>query len=231
MGTTYKCLIVDDEKPAHQVLTSHIGKCDDLICIGNVYNGKEALLFLQNTPVDILFLDINMPMITGMELLSLLPQKPVTIITTAYTDFALQSYENDVIDYLLKPIPFGKFLKAVEKAKVFSNNQKDSYLLPNTIEIKEDGIDYNVSIDSIIYIESAGNYIKVFTSERRKSYFVYGSLIGIKNELSEEFIQIHRSYLINVRYIETILPFKVILKTNIELPVGRKYQILLDKYI
>ncbi|MEC4113973.1 LytR/AlgR family response regulator transcription factor [Myroides pelagicus] len=229
MGITYKCLIVDDEKPAHQVLLSHINQCAELICVGHAYNGKEALTFIQENEVDILFLDINMPLVSGIEFLGMLAVKPTTIVTTAYSDYALDSYQNDAVDYLLKPISFAKFLKAVEKAKVFCKDRGGQQEAPSVISIKEDGVDYKVNLDDILYIESAGNYIKVFTTGRRKSYFVYGSLIGIKSELlRDSFIQVHRSFVINKEQVKKRLASKVIMNNDEEVPIGRKYQILLD---
>lgn len=232
MGVTYKCLIVDDEKPAHQVLLSHIKQCDDLECIGNAYSGKEALTFLQNNEIDILFLDINMPLVSGLELLEMLPVKPSTIVTTAYSDFALESYQNDAIDYLLKPISFSKFLKAVEKAKIFCKDRKENKKksVPLSVLIKEDGFDYYINMNDIIYVESAGNYIKIFTKSRRKSYFVYGSLSGFKTELiGDNFVQVHRSFIINKECIKERFMSKVVLINEDEVPIGRKYQILLDQ--
>lgn len=232
MGVTYKCLIIDDEKPAHQVLLSHIKQCEDLECIGHAYSGKEALTFLQTNEVDILFLDINMPLVSGLELLAMLPVKPTTIVTTAYSEFALESYQNDAVDYLLKPISFSKFLKAVEKAKIFCKERKHSIRksLPHSILVKEDGFDYFINMNDIIYIESAGNYIKIFSKSRRKSYFVYGSLVGFKTELiGEEFVQIHRSFIINKNHIKERFMSKLVLTNEDEVPIGRKYQILLDQ--
>ncbi|MCO7723119.1 LytR/AlgR family response regulator transcription factor [Myroides odoratimimus] len=232
MGITYQCLIVDDEKPAHQVLLSHIKQCDDLECIGHAYSGKEALTFLQSNEVDILFLDINMPLVSGLELLEMLPIKPTTIVTTAYSEFALESYQNDAVDYLLKPIAFSKFLKAVEKAKVFCKDRKENNRKSELqkVLIKEDGFDYFIEMSDIMYVESAGNYIKIFTKSRRKSYFVYGSLVGFKTELiGDNFVQVHRSFIINKECIKERFMSKVILMNGDEVPIGRKYQILLDQ--
>lgn len=230
MGIKYKCLVVDDEKPAHQVLMSHMNQCEDVECVGHVFSGKEALVFLQNNEVDILLLDINMPLISGLEFLDMLTVKPVTIITTAYSDFALESYEKDAVDYLLKPISFSKFLKAIEKAKIFCNNRKEIPEIPkdNVLKIKEDGVEMTILVDEIIFIESAGNYIKIFVEQRSKSYFVYGSLISIKTELPDYFIQVHRSFIVNRKQIVKKELGKVTLHTNIEIPVGRKYQILIE---
>jgi len=230
MGIKYSCLIVDDEKPAHQVLMSHINQCDDLECVGTAFSGKEALAFLQKNEVDILLLDINMPLISGLEFLDMLPVKPVTIITTAYSDFALESYEKDAVDYLLKPISFGKFLKAIEKAKIFCKNRKEStdVVQDNVLKIKEDGMEVLIEVDDILFIESAGNYIKIFVEHRSKSYFVYGSLISIKTELPDYFIQVHRSFIVNRKQIVKKELGKVTLHSTIEVPVGRKYQILVE---
>lgn len=230
MGVKYKCLVVDDEKPAHQVLLSHINQCEELECIGTVFSAKEALVFLQKNEVDILLLDINMPLISGLEFLDMLTVKPITIITTAYSDFALESYEKDAVDYLLKPISFSKFVKAIEKAKIFCKNKSESLeeIKYNVLKIREDGMEILIDMDEILFIESAGNYIKIFVENRSKSYFVYGSLISIKAELSHYFIQVHRSYIVNRKQIRKKELGKVTLCANIEIPVGRKYQILIE---
>lgn len=135
MALTYRCLIIDDESPAHKALISHISKFDELEHSGSAFNGMEAIKLLNENQYDIIFLDINMPVISGVELMELQPKRPLTIVTTAYSDFALSAYQNDAIDYLLKPISLDKFSKAIEKAKTYhsgNNIKKKTAATKNT---------------------------------------------------------------------------------------------------
>jgi len=110
-----KCLIIDDEAPAHKVLHAHIAKTEMIEIAGDVYDGKEAIDFMSKTKIDLIFLDIEMPKLTGLEMLQCLPYHVPVILTTAYSNFGFEAYQNDVVDYLLKPISFPRFLKAINK--------------------------------------------------------------------------------------------------------------------
>ncbi|MBW3519323.1 LytTR family DNA-binding domain-containing protein [Flavobacterium sp. NKUCC04_CG] len=229
MATPYNCFIVDDEKPAHQVIQSHINQCDDLVVVGQAYGSSEALQKLQESKVDILFLDINMPLITGLELLRILPEKPITIITTAYSDFALESYQLDVVDYLLKPVSFTHFIKATQKAKIFCKQRVHLKQVKTHISVRENGMVVDLSLSSILFVESAGNYVKIFVSGRTRAYLIYGSLLSIKEDLvSEYFVQVHRSFIVNKKHIVKNEKNILYLEDNYQIPIGRKYQILMD---
>ncbi|WP_306352633.1 LytR/AlgR family response regulator transcription factor [Flavobacterium sp. '19STA2R22 D10 B1'] len=230
MGSTYKCLIVDDEKPAHKVIQSHILNSDGLEFVASAYNGKEAISLLREQNIDILFLDINMPLINGVELMEILPQRPVTIVTTAYSDFALKSYQHDVVDYLMKPVSLPLFLKAVEKAKVFCNIKESKVVKKTTVSLRQNGILQEVLLNDIIYIQSIGNYLKVYLKNTFSPMIIYGTLMSLKESLTmDSFIQIHRSYIINANYANRISKQNLILDNGEEIPIGRKYQILLDE--
>jgi two-component system LytT family response regulator len=234
MAITYRCLIIDDESPAHKALASHISKFDDLEHSGSAFSGMEALKMLNEKSYDIIFLDINMPVISGVELMELQPKRPLTIVTTAYSDFALSAYQNDAIDYLLKPISFEKFSKAIEKAKIyFSGNNTKKEVNPDTKVLSQrvNGQMMDIPLCDIIYIESLGNYMKLYSSKLKSPIIIYGSLSSIAAEIdSTNFIQVHRSYIVNVTKI-TAVTFKTLTMFNGEvIPVGRKYQILLDSF-
>ncbi|WP_430611940.1 LytR/AlgR family response regulator transcription factor [Flavobacterium sp. JP2137] len=229
MATPYNCFIVDDEKPAHQVIQAHVNQCDDLVVVGQAYSGTEALKSLQQTPVDILFLDINMPLISGLELLKILPEKPITIITTAYSDFALESYQLDVVDYLLKPVSFTSFVKATQKAKIFCSQRERFKTAKTQLTIRENGTAIVLDYAAVLFVESAGNYLKIFVQGRARAYFVYGSLLSIKEDLvSDDFLQVHRSYIINRQHLIRTDKKILYLTDNYQIPIGRKYQILVD---
>ncbi len=222
-----KCLIVDDEAPAHKVLASHINQTNDLELAGNMYNGLEALAFLQNNQIDIVFLDVEMPRLSGLELLDCLTNKPIIILTTAYSNFGFEAYQKDVLDYLLKPVSYARFLKAVNKASNILSNQ-----VPKAgnaeIEVKHEGILKKINPDQLLYIESIGNYIRLhFRSE--KPIIILQTLKYFESQLHENnFIRIHKSYLVNKSYIASSSISEVILENKVVLPLGRKYSILLE---
>jgi DNA-binding LytR/AlgR family response regulator len=234
MALTYRCLIIDDESPAHKALASHISKFDDLEHSGSAFNGMEAIKLLNENTYDIIFLDINMPVISGVELMELQPKRPLTIVTTAYSDFALSAYQNDAIDYLLKPISFEKFSKAIEKAKIYSSGnslKKEDNACEKVLSIRVNGQMMNIPLADIIYIESLGNYMKLYSAKLNLPLIVYGSLSSIASEIdSNNFVQVHRSFIVNVDKI-TSVTFKSLTMCNNEIiPVGRKYQILLNNF-
>ena len=232
MGTTYRCLIVDDETPAHKALASHIAKFDELEHSGSAYSGKEALKMLNENQYDIMFLDINMPLLSGVEVMELQPVRPLTIVTTAYSDFALSAYQNDAIDYLLKPISLEKFTKAIEKAKAFRSGQ--SAKVPDEdnkfITFKVNGENIRMALQSIMYIESTGNYLKIFCDKVKTPVIVYGTLLGISETIGNNaFVQIHRSFIVNTAFIAHIGQSQLNLIDGSMIPVGRKYKILLSR--
>ncbi|MCD9575992.1 LytR/AlgR family response regulator transcription factor [Flavobacterium soyae] len=235
MALTYRCLIIDDESPAHKALASHISKFDELEHSGSAFSGMEALKLLNANQYDIIFLDINMPVISGVELMELQPNRPLTIVTTAYSDFALSAYQNDAIDYLLKPISPEKFTKAIEKAKTyFSGNslKKENNTRTKVLTYRLNGQTIDMPLCDIIYIESLGNYMKLYSAKLNLPHIVYGSLSSIASEIdSSNFVQVHRSYIVNVNKISSVT-FKNLTMSNGEIiPVGRKYQILLDSFL
>ncbi len=219
------CLIVDDELGAHYVLEAHIAKVQALKIIGNCYNALEAANMLHRERVDILFLDINMPELTGFDLLKTLPNRPQVIVTTAYSEFALESYEYDVVDYLLKPISFSRFLKAVNKVI----QQGDTTTAPTaaTLELKTGNTQTTVEADDIYYIQSLGNYVKVFLENR--SLVVKATTAEMEKLLQDQsFISIHKSYIIAAEKVETIGVRHVIIQ-GATLPVGQTFKMNLLK--
>lgn len=232
MAITYRCLIIDDESPAHKALASHISKFEDLEHSGSAFNGMEAIKLLNENNYDIIFLDINMPVISGVELMELQPKRPLTIVTTAYSDFALSAYQNDAIDYLLKPISFEKFSKAIEKAKIYSSGnilKKETTVSEKTFSYRSNGQMLDMPLNDVLYIESLGNYMKLYSKKLKSPVIIYGSLSNIGEEINcSNFIQVHRSYIVNTKEISS-LTFKLLTLSNGEtVPVGRKYQILLN---
>jgi len=234
MATTFRCLIIDDESPAHKALISHIAKFPELHYSGSAYSGKEALKMLNEKQFDIIFLDINMPVLSGIELMELQPIRPLTIITTAYSDFALSAYENDAVDYLLKPVSLERFTKAIEKAKAlfkgYALEKQTGSNKEDVLSCKVNGETVNIALSEIIYIESTGNYLKIYCSKIKTPLIIYGTLLSILSEIkNKNFIQIHRSFIVNATFITKLDQTHLLVHGETQIPIGRKYKILLSQ--
>ncbi len=225
----YTCLVVDDEAPAHKVLHSHISKSDFLEIVGDCYDGKEALDFLTKNKVDVVFLDIEMPRLTGLELLQCLPYPTIVILTTAYSNFGFEAYQNDVVDYMLKPISYPRFLKALNKVQALLVPKIIQTKDPVEIELKLDGIMKQIKLDDILYIEAVGNYIKIHF-KHEKAILVTQTMKYISSLLpSTSFTRIHKSYIVHRSEIKEIKKTVLTLSNSISLPIGRKYSVLLEQ--
>ncbi|HSD05805.1 response regulator transcription factor [Flavobacterium sp.] len=218
-----KCIIVDDEPAAHYVLANYIKQNPQLELVFKCYNGIEAMDYLRENKVDLMFLDINMPEISGMELLKILPNHPKTILTTAYSEFALESYEYGVIDYLLKPIYFPRFLKAVERFFSTENNIKTETeeVFVNSINVKVDGYFIEIELNQLLYAQSFGNYVKLHTTKR--TYLASITTAELEKELPENFIRIHKSYIVAIDKIDDADKDFVLIKKE-KLPIGITYK-------
>lgn len=194
------CLIVDDEPWARKGLESFIDKTPFLNCSSSLSSANEALNYLKANSIDLMLLDIQMPGITGLDLMNMLTDPPKVIFTTAHREFALEGFELNAIDYLLKPISYDRFLKAVKK---IVNNDVKSVDKKKHIFIKSDGVIVKVLLTEVLYIESANNYIIIHTIH--KDYITLLSLKQIEEILpEEEFIRVHRSCIVNVEKVEKI---------------------------
>ncbi len=197
-----KCLIVDDEPIAQNIVKGFIADTPNLEVFGVCDNAMEALKLLQEHTIDILFLDIEMPKITGLSFLKTLSHPPATIITTAYREFALEGYELNVVDYLLKPFSFERFLKAVNKVSCKSEViHTEPQNLSKTYEyFKVDRKNVRVNYDEIFYIEGLSNYVKIHLGN--EYLVVYHKLIDLEKILPcDQFVRIHKSYIISMNKI------------------------------
>jgi DNA-binding LytR/AlgR family response regulator len=224
MTEPLRCLIVDDEKAAHYVLENYIGQMERLVLAGQCYNALDAINFLHRQPVDLLFLDINMPELTGLELLSTLSFTPRTILTTAYTEYALQGYEFGVTDYLVKPIPFPRFLKAIERvlaqptAVISLSASSQSATITSSIMVKVDADWIRIKLDELLYAQSWGNYVKLFLPGRMLLTAL--TTTELESRLpSDQFLRIHKSYIVALNKIER-LSGNTLQIAGTELPVG-----------
>lgn len=221
-----KCLIVDDEPLAIRLIEKHIAKIDDLEVVATCNNALKAFEILNSQPIDLLFLDIKMPSITGIDFLRNLKNPPKTIFTTAYRDYAIEGYDLGVVDYLLKPVTLERFLKAVDKffsETAKANNQVMGTASDEFILVKSGTKNYKVNVKDILYIESLKDYIKINLSDSKSIISKY-KIGDIEAELNEKhFLRIHRSFIINSSKI-TAFSMNEIEINGIEVPIGASYK-------
>ncbi|GAB3924662.1 LytR/AlgR family response regulator transcription factor [Larkinella terrae] len=230
-----RCLIIDDEPLAHDVIRTYAEGIPFLEICGHCYRATEALDFLSQNPVDLLFLDIRMPRLTGLELLKTLIQKPLVIITSAYEEYALEGYDLDVSDYLLKPFRFDRFLKAVNRALAEFSRQKPASVSPPAapsvspqLYIKSDKKQVLVQLEEIYYLESLGNYVKVW----RETGFLLTprTLTSFETQLpADTFVRIHKSFLLNKRFLQFIEGNTITLKNGKKLPIGKNHKSIVQE--
>ncbi|UCC39736.1 MAG: response regulator transcription factor [Candidatus Aminicenantes bacterium] len=221
-----KCLIIDDEPTAIEILRDYVEKVPFLECAGTFRDPLKALNFIQKNPVDLILLDINMPDLTGIQFLKSLESQPLVIFTTAYSKYALESYDYDAVDYLLKPIEFDRFLKAINKA--FKQYQiKTSRMTPfiqegDFILIKSGTEYYKIKLNDILYIRGTGNYVTFVT--KKKEILSLLTMKAVSEMLSSKmFFRIHKSYIVNFSHVDLIESDQ--LKINEEyLPIGDYYR-------
>jgi len=228
MSTPKKCIIVDDEPAAHYVLVNYIGQNPLLELSHQCYNAIEALNVLRSNTVDLMFLDIDMPEISGLELLQTLKNIPRTILTTAYSEFALESYEYGVIDYLLKPIYYPRFVKSIERFLAMDPVEKPGTASGN-IAIKVDSVVIELPVEDILYAQSYGNYVKIFTPE--KSHLASITTNQLESMLPQDhFVRVHKSYIVSLGKIEQVERDNIILN-NEKIPIGITYRRNLSRFL
>lgn len=224
MDKRIKCLVLDDEPLAKEVMEHYVGMTPFLELAGSFEKPLEALHYMQANPVDILLTDIKMPKIDGLQLINSLSKKPLIIFVTAYRDYALESFDSGVIDYLIKPVPYERFLKAVVRAKDFLTIQPENQTIPleeeiDRIFIKADGKLVKILFKDIVYIESLKDYLKFYISNTEQ-YITYATLKVVEEKLPEYFFRIQRSYIINTKNIQSFFGNTVRMKYDNDLPIS-----------
>ena len=207
---SYSCIIVDDEQLAIDVIVKYIELIDNIEIKATCKNAVEANNIIQNTRIDLVFLDINMPVLSGMDFVKNLKDPPAIIFTTAYREFAVESYKLEALDYIVKPIPFERFLQAVNKflrlkkvniVNITNENNTVNSDYENFIFVKSEKKMIKIILDNILWIESMRNYVKIITTD--KKVIVYQSLTGIEEKLpGKGFIRISRSFIIAIKHIQ-----------------------------
>ena len=222
------CIIIEDQAPAQRILKKYIEDIGTLELLGTFSDTIKALAFLSNNKVDLIFLDIHLPKMTGMEFLRIKPTDSYVILTTAYSDYALESYEYNVVDYLLKPFPFQRFVQAVSKVQGLLSPKT----APETIAQKEvnkeifikSGHDHiKLKITDIEFIKASADYSEIVTGSKK-----HLSIEPLKYWLeylpTDSFVQVHKSYIINIARIQRVSGNRVFTEKGIEIPIGRVYK-------
>ena len=217
------CLVVDDEPIAREGILEHIKQIDFLVPVAVCKSAMEATGWLQKTKVDLIFLDIQMPKLTGIDFVKNLPNPPSVIFTTAYPEYAIEGYELDILDYLLKPISFKRFLKAALKAQEIIHREKqeitqqeDYFFIKCNAKLEK------IQMTDVLYIEGMSNYIIVHT--RQKKFITYLTFKAIEDQLpSNLFIRIHKSFLVSLNAIQSIEGNEITLADGV-LPISKNYK-------
>lgn len=215
--------IIDDEHLAREVLEDYCDKIDNFELVLSTGNPLEFVNFIQQNDLDLIFLDIEMPELNGMEVLRSMLKPPKVILTTAYSEYALESYNYGVVDYLLKPIKIERFLKAINKVSTSKITQAEKSSGNEELQIKHDGMPINIPFQSILYIQSFGNYLKIFTDARM--YLISETLINITTLLPEDFQRTHKSYIANLQRVTKATRTLLYIDTT-KVPVSAMYKVV-----
>ncbi len=223
---TLKCIIADDEPIARQIVANYCDAIPHLEIVAQCKNAFEVLEVLQNEAIDLLFLDINMPKLSGLSLLKTLQQRPAVIITTAYSEYAIEGFELNVTDYLLKPFSLERFLQAISKVKNTKSLVQEVTLSKTEekqkfIFVKSDKKLLKLNFDAVNYIEAYGNYIKIYTD---KMILVSETLSHFLEKLPNQFLRVHKSFIINFEKLKLIDGNRISLQNNSKLPIGKSYR-------
>lgn len=224
---TIKCLIVDDEPPAITLLEKYASMIDQIEVVGTSYSAVKAFDIIKNTAIDLMFLDIQMPVLNGIDFIKTLKNPPAIILTTAYREYALEGYDLDIIDYLLKPIAFDRFLKAVDRYRErhktppvlisTTNEQPPTYMFCNIDRSK-----HKIVFADILYIESLKDYVRIHMKHQK--LVIKGNIGSFLNLLPKgQFVRIHRSYIIALQYITAYNQQEMDICGN-KIPIGVSYR-------
>jgi DNA-binding LytR/AlgR family response regulator len=228
-----KCVIIDDEPLAVDLLKDFVGKVESLELVSTFTNAIDAISIINQSAIDLIFLDIEMPHFTGIDFINAIEKKPLIIFTTAYSNYAVEGFNLGAVDYLVKPIPFHRFLKSVLRAQQIFNPQNSPITANTPVSIPEIEQDFmfvraeyeNIKLNfaDILFIEGLKDYVKIYTTDNKYTLTLI-SLIKLENLLSSKgFARIHRSYIINIKHVKSIQKNKVIIAEK-RLPISESYK-------
>ena len=228
-----RCLIIDDEPLAIELLEDFVGKVPSLKLVASCSNAIEASSILQSDKVDLIFSDIEMPDFSGIEFIKSLDVKPLFIFTTAYSHYAVEGFNLNAVDYLVKPIPFHRFLKAVNRAQELFNLKCENDIISEISQTSSDFIfvkseyeNVKVNLNSIRYIEGLKDYIKIYT-DIPKPILTLNSLKAFEEKLPTNFIRVHRSFIVSLNHINSVQRNRIVID-KVRIPIGQNYK---DEFI
>ena len=228
----YKCIAVDDELPALELIKNYVSQVPELQILHTFNDAVSAGEFLRNNAIDILFVDINMPDINGIDLVSSLEQKPLIIFTTAYKKFAYEGFELEAVDYLLKPISLERFKKSVSKAiELLQVRTKPQTQTEESVFVRSEYKMVKIELADIDYVEGLEDYIKIHIANSRPVLTLMTMKAFIEKLPADKFLRIHRSYIVSLSKIGSVGNKKVVLKNGTVLPVSDTYISELNKYV
>ena len=220
MTQKINCIVVDDEPLSQDILKDYAENCPELNLTGIFSNALQAREAILNNRVQLVLLDINMPGLSGIGLMKSLTDPPLVIFVTAYPEYAVEGFDLEAVDYLLKPVSYERFLKAVNRAIEKLQNERSTALTDDHIMVKADKKMFRIDLSDIHFIEAQGDYIKIYTDAR--NLMVYGSLSAFEEKLpAERFLRVHKSYIVSLSKIEYIEGNQIRIKSNL-LPVSQK---------
>ncbi len=223
-----RCLIVDDEEMSRKIMESLCAQIEDLTVVGICTNAVEAINFLKREEVDLIFLDIEMPEMSGMDLVRTIPDLPQIIFTTSKKEYALEAFEYRVTDYVHKPVQLSRLLKAVERAREIQGKGKTRET--DEIYVKVDGRLLRVDLKEVLFIESLGDYV-VFNTEKKEKIIVHSTLKNIDEKISNpRFLKVHRSFIVNLSKIIDIQETNLVVKDKV-IPISRAHKPALMNHI
>ena len=227
----YRCLVVDDEQLARELLETHLAHIDQLELVASCASAIEATRYLNTHSIDLLFLDIEMPVLKGTDFYQSLSRKPAVIFTTAYRDYAVDGFELAAVDYLLKPIVFSRFFKAVERFLSSRNPDNDAGLSenepaasappPDHIFVRVDRKDVKLTLANVVYVQGLKDYVKIHTDHG--THIVKSGLAAICERMGDDFVRVHRSYVVNRNKVTAISSHDVEVGQT-EIPIGSRYR-------
>ena len=223
-----KCLIIDDEPLAIQIIESHLKQIPDLELVGTFQNPLEAFELLKTSPIDLVFLDIQMPLLTGIDFVKSLQNPPAIIFTTAFRNYAIESYELEVVDYLIKPITFTRFFKAINKFKRLYHQSPlvdipitNDSLINDHIYVNSNKKFIKVNFNNILFVESIKDYIRIHTPD--KNITTKDKISEFEKKLPDEFLRVHRSFIVNTKKIVAFTALEIEVGEK-EIPIGSSYK-------
>ncbi len=222
IGAIMNCLIVDDDNISRHIIQDYVKRTDFLNLIASCSSAVEAISFIRNENIHLIFLDVEMPEMSGLELIKTLDIKPQIILVTAHEKYAVEAFDVDVTDFIIKPIAYSRFLKAVTKARKEYNVRQIAPANMNNIFVKIESRIIKINTKDIIYIEALADYIMIITTADK--YIVHSTMKGIENKLpAKDFVRIHRSYIVRLDKIESIDENMLIINKKL-LPIGGSFR-------